>query len=829
MKRVFVSRLNSPTRRVTQPSPLVSLGFVETSLSDLTSACSHCTQTFSAIASKTFLRTNSTTVLSSLDSRFYWCNFCHFSADSKDAIVDHVIKQHRFGCKWCSFQSFCRASVLRHSFDKHQPQMNAAATMCALCSFVEDRCSVCTHGQLTSNNGNNDCQTSALIPRNVQDTTLLRALQLAGPAEEQVPLGRVDEETHAAVKPAEELKHFIVHNTDPVFVEAESSSESLGGSYGDGKQEDSIEEVTYQNMLRQELESEYENFVSMRHDSGQLDSTSERKQNEETDNLLNKHKMSTDTQYRKTNTTKPDNLEPGSRTQDLKLTGNMKAACYKETTFPHTDSGTTTPKRFTVTLSNSAIRHASHHATENLSYIFKHVGKLHKNKGGENLNSKFSNAHAVKESAYVVLNFPEVSEQLICTDEGGVPVTTKDERLSVASCSETQEVESREDVPVESSLTDRASGKERQAVWTNLGTEISEVPQNDGQSAHVPRAAGNLPGVGSSVTSVIKMKMTETIGSAENSGFFSSYLDENRKHSRKDSITQYPDMPLDTTERSGSTIPSAASVPLDLDSSYYKPKDSIIPADQCLEGVGSKLSPCLSSVKAARTQSSVKANQCPALIAQLLEAPSVKQHVTNMAQGPGQIQEVAPFESETTRSRLSRDDDSLKKSSRMKDVQLGLIRKQSSEIVIKALNDQESFVRTSSECWKDLETDQVMAHQQTQSDGNEKRITLFKTRNLSELLPERSPGSHHQCPTTCHSKNVISKASPLSRNSRSVDMGRICFDQVSSGRTYFQHSRNLGEVVKRLHKKNRETYEKVASACKELSTGSKKRKITKKK
>ncbi|XP_046330740.2 uncharacterized protein LOC124114193 [Haliotis rufescens] len=844
MKSMFVSRLNSPTTSVTHPSPLVSLGFVETPLSDLASACSHCTQTFSAVASKTFLKTNNTTVLSSLDSRFYWCNFCHFSGDSKDAIVDHVVKQHRFGCKWCSFQSFCRASVLRHSLQKHQHQMKTAVNMSALCSFVEDRCSICIQRQpSTSNHGNTDSQTSALIPRDVQDTTLLKALLLATPAEE---LDNI-EETDKAVKSAQELKDFIdqvqMYNTDPVFVETSSSSKSLVSSFGGGKPEDHIgRELYHQNTLKPD--SRDMKVLSVRCDDAKHDTTAEMKTYDETVDLarMRKPKISIETQCRIYDPMNADHLEPVSRTliKDQNFKDNLNVAGNKEISLPLTKDDTETPTELKgVTVSISPIKHDSHHTNEKSSCIIKPVGKLHKsgNKGKENVDSNFCppvlpDTEAVKESPYIVLNFPDVAEQLLCTNEGGVPITKQAEGLSVALFPEAQPMECLRDTVCP--LIDRVSVKEPQPGRAYLGTESRKIPSPDDHADDV-RTTGSFAVAGSSVTN-IKMKITKTV--ADNNGSFTNYLKGNTQRCHKDHVTLYPEVPFYPIERSSrSGISSAASQSLDLEHKPQKlEEDSLIPAGQCREGKEAKSLPSVGSKKAATIDdtTSIEPNHSPGIIAQLLQSPSVKQYDANMPQGPGQIQEIALSESEAKRSRLSSNDHQFQKML-MKDVSLGLIKKQTSEMIIKALEDQERSVATASEQSEDLETGQIMSHLQTQCEQSESkmRTTLLRPRYLPELTPESTHATHKDTggPTTGHSKTLISTdTNLLINNSRgSVQLGMACFDQVSTGSTFCQHSRSLGEVVKRLHRRCRETDKKAASYCKEVLPISKKRKIMKKK
>ena len=71
-----------------------------------------------------------------MDITCYWCNFCSYRTEKKDALLKHVM-EHRFHCKFCSFQSFSRAKVIQHCKEQHDEFKDTAATL-IYCSYLPD-------------------------------------------------------------------------------------------------------------------------------------------------------------------------------------------------------------------------------------------------------------------------------------------------------------------------------------------------------------------------------------------------------------------------------------------------------------------------------------------------------------------------------------------------------------------------------------------------------------------------------------------------------------------------------------------------------------------
>ena len=71
-----------------------------------------------------------------MDITCYWCNFCSYRTENKDALLKHVM-EHRFHCKFCAFQSFSRAKVIQHCKEQHDEFKDTAATL-IYCSYLPD-------------------------------------------------------------------------------------------------------------------------------------------------------------------------------------------------------------------------------------------------------------------------------------------------------------------------------------------------------------------------------------------------------------------------------------------------------------------------------------------------------------------------------------------------------------------------------------------------------------------------------------------------------------------------------------------------------------------
>ncbi|KAL5021598.1 hypothetical protein ScPMuIL_000753 [Solemya velum] len=88
-----------------------------------------------AVGSKVLLMTPKGESLN-MDLTCYWCNFCPFKTERKDLLVQHII-DHRFHCKFCSYQSFSRADVIHHAVNTHS-SFRETAKMLKYCAFLPD-------------------------------------------------------------------------------------------------------------------------------------------------------------------------------------------------------------------------------------------------------------------------------------------------------------------------------------------------------------------------------------------------------------------------------------------------------------------------------------------------------------------------------------------------------------------------------------------------------------------------------------------------------------------------------------------------------------------
>ena len=114
---VKTERPESPTLQCRiQESDMGHIGHIlmEVNQKDLTDSENIC-----ALTARTLYHCNSGTVISTTDLPYYWCNFCPFKTEQKLVLLKHMM-MHRFLCKWCKYQSYSRADVMRHCIATHQ-------------------------------------------------------------------------------------------------------------------------------------------------------------------------------------------------------------------------------------------------------------------------------------------------------------------------------------------------------------------------------------------------------------------------------------------------------------------------------------------------------------------------------------------------------------------------------------------------------------------------------------------------------------------------------------------------------------------------------------
>ncbi|KAK3590769.1 hypothetical protein CHS0354_017285 [Potamilus streckersoni] len=88
-----------------------------------------------AVGSKVMLMTSGGQSLA-MDITCYWCNFCSYRSERKEALLQHIM-EHRFHCKYCKYQSFSRADVIRHCNKEHDMFADTAKTL-KYCTFLPD-------------------------------------------------------------------------------------------------------------------------------------------------------------------------------------------------------------------------------------------------------------------------------------------------------------------------------------------------------------------------------------------------------------------------------------------------------------------------------------------------------------------------------------------------------------------------------------------------------------------------------------------------------------------------------------------------------------------
>ena len=88
------------------------------------------------IKGKSLMSNKENKVLASLDFGYFWCNFCSFMCNSKTLLIQHI-SEHRFSCKHCPYESFCRSDVLRHMGKMHSEFSDAAESF-SYCTILAD-------------------------------------------------------------------------------------------------------------------------------------------------------------------------------------------------------------------------------------------------------------------------------------------------------------------------------------------------------------------------------------------------------------------------------------------------------------------------------------------------------------------------------------------------------------------------------------------------------------------------------------------------------------------------------------------------------------------
>lgn len=89
-----------------------------------------------AVASNMNL-TNADGQVLSIDTVFYWCNFCSYRSEKIHELFQHV-NSHRFCCQTCAFQSFSRSALLQHQVDEHGGGEDTSVKFCAFLSDVSN-------------------------------------------------------------------------------------------------------------------------------------------------------------------------------------------------------------------------------------------------------------------------------------------------------------------------------------------------------------------------------------------------------------------------------------------------------------------------------------------------------------------------------------------------------------------------------------------------------------------------------------------------------------------------------------------------------------------
>ncbi|KAK6180146.1 hypothetical protein SNE40_012347 [Patella caerulea] len=135
-------RPRSPTRRCTlaeKDKNHLNMAIMESKLQDRDSEKVFRVQKHdlvSAISCKAMFSSQEGKIAANIDLTYYWCNFCPYVSTSKPALLSHIM-DHRFNCKYCKYQSFSRADVIRHSTRQHE-EFSGMATSLKYCTLLSD-------------------------------------------------------------------------------------------------------------------------------------------------------------------------------------------------------------------------------------------------------------------------------------------------------------------------------------------------------------------------------------------------------------------------------------------------------------------------------------------------------------------------------------------------------------------------------------------------------------------------------------------------------------------------------------------------------------------
>ncbi|ESO92096.1 hypothetical protein LOTGIDRAFT_239592 [Lottia gigantea] len=121
----------------------------------------------SAVSCNAMFSSKGGKIAANIDLTYYWCNFCPYSTTSKHALMYHL-QDHRFTCKYCDYQSYSRACVIKHSAKSHE-EFTCMATSLKYCTVLTDYLQVNKQPKATSDDrkrkGNDDEESSSKIQK----------------------------------------------------------------------------------------------------------------------------------------------------------------------------------------------------------------------------------------------------------------------------------------------------------------------------------------------------------------------------------------------------------------------------------------------------------------------------------------------------------------------------------------------------------------------------------------------------------------------------------------------------------------------------------------
>ncbi|CAL1544999.1 unnamed protein product, partial [Lymnaea stagnalis] len=88
------------------------------------------------ISSQSYLADECDKIVASLDLDYFWCNFCPFATSNKPLLIQHAL-EHRFKCKFCAYESFCRSDIVRHMHKLHSDFSEVAGRL-SYCALLSD-------------------------------------------------------------------------------------------------------------------------------------------------------------------------------------------------------------------------------------------------------------------------------------------------------------------------------------------------------------------------------------------------------------------------------------------------------------------------------------------------------------------------------------------------------------------------------------------------------------------------------------------------------------------------------------------------------------------